>query len=183
MKIFRVPLRLIVGGLFVGHGTQKLFGWFGGRGLQETAQGFEQMGMRPGLPNAIAAGVAEAGGGALLASGFLTPLGAASVIGSMLVAIHRVHLKNGPWVTSGGYEYNLVLILCLLMLVEEGPGPLSLDARKGRELKGAGWTLATLAAAGVGAAGVYAASAALAPAESPDPATAASAETTEPVAS
>ena len=69
MKIGRLLLRLSVGGFFVGHGTQKLFGWFGGHGLEATAEGFEQMGLRPGKRNAIAAGAAEAGGGALLALG------------------------------------------------------------------------------------------------------------------
>jgi putative oxidoreductase len=168
MKIFRTLLRVVIGALFVGHGTQKLFGLFGGGGLKATAEGFEQIGLRPGLPNAIAAGVAEAGGGALLAAGFLTPLGAASVIGSMLIAVHRVHLKNGPWVTNGGYEYNLVIILSLLTLVEEGPGPLSVDAIKGQERAGTLWALASLAAGGAGAAGVHFGSAALAPPSPPE---------------
>ena len=168
MKIFRVLLRVAVGVLFVGHGTQKLFGWFGGSGLKTTAQFFEQIGLRPGVPNAVAAGVAEAGGGALLAAGFLTPLGTASVIGSMLIAIHRVHLEKGPWISNGGYEYNLVLILALLMLAEEGPGPLSVDAIKGQERAGTLWALASLAAGGAGAAGVHFASAALAPPPPPE---------------
>jgi putative oxidoreductase len=165
MKIFRVLVRVVIGGLFVGHGTHKLFGWFGGHGLKETAAAFEGMGMRPGLPNAVLAGVAESSGGALLVAGFLTPLGAASIIGSMLIAIHRVHGKNGPWVTNGGYEYNLVLILTLLMLVEEGPGPLSLDAIKGQERTGTVWALASLAGGGLGAGAVHAASTAVAPPE------------------
>jgi len=155
MKIWRLLLRMVVGGLFVGHGTQKLFGWFGGHGLEATSQGFEQMGLRPGKTNAIAAGAGEAAGGALLAAGFLTPLAAASIIGTMLVAMHRVHLKNGPWVTNGGYEYNLVLILAALAVAEAGPGPLSLDAAIGRERKGTIWALAALLAGGLGAAGSY----------------------------
>ncbi|HWF51080.1 MAG TPA: DoxX family membrane protein [Solirubrobacteraceae bacterium] len=164
MKIFRLLLRVTIGALFVGHGSQKLFGWFGGGGLKATAAGFDQMGMRPGLANAIAAGTAEAGGGALVAAGFLTPLGSASIIGTMLTAIHRVHLQNGPWVTKGGYEYNLVLILTLITLVEVGPGPVSLDALKGQERKGDLWALASLAVGGAGAAAAHFASAALAPA-------------------
>ncbi|MEA2197807.1 MAG: putative oxidoreductase [Solirubrobacteraceae bacterium] len=163
MKIFRLLLRVVVGALFVGHGTHKLFGWFGGRGIKETAAVFEQMGLRPGLPNAIAAGLAEAGGGVLVAAGYMTPLGTASTIGSMLTAMHRVHLKNGPWVTNGGYEYNLVLILSLLTLTEEGPGPLSVDAIIGQERKGTGWALASLAAAGLGAGAVHAIASAQAP--------------------
>ena len=79
MKIGRLLLRVAVGGFFVGHGTQKLFGWFGGHGLDATAKAFDSMGLRPGKANAIAAGAAEAGGGALLATGVATPL-AASVL-------------------------------------------------------------------------------------------------------
>jgi len=173
MKIFRLLLRVVVGVLFVGHGTQKLFGLFGGHGLKATAEGFEGMGMRPGLPNAIAAGVSEAGGGVLVAAGFLTPLGAASIIGAMLTAIHRVHLKNGPWVTQGGYEYNLVLILSLLTLVEAGPGPVSVDALKGKERQGTLWALISATLGGAGAVAAHFAAAKFAPAppaESPAPA-------------
>src|SRR5271167_3571701 len=122
MKIGRLLLRLVVGGVFVGHGTQKLLGWFGGPGLDATAQGFEQLGMRPGRRNAIAAGAAETGGGALLAVGLATPVAASVLIATMLTAIHRVHAKNGPWVAKGGYEYNLVLIAAALALAEVGPG-------------------------------------------------------------
>ena len=93
-------LRLSVGGFFIGHGTQKLFGWFGGHGLDATGQAFESMGLRPGKRNAIAAGAAEAGGGALLALGLATPLAGAALTATMLTAIHRVHLKNGPWATK-----------------------------------------------------------------------------------
>jgi putative oxidoreductase len=169
MKIFRLLLRVVVGALFVGHGSQKLFGLFGGGGLKATAEGFEQMGMRPGMAHAIAAGTAETGGGALLTVGYLTPVGAASIVATMLTAIHRVHLANGPWVTKGGYEYNLVLILSLLTLVEIGPGPLSLDALKGQERKGDLWAFASLAAASAGSAAAHFASAALAPPPAPAP--------------
>jgi putative oxidoreductase len=157
MKIGRLLLRLVVGGLFVGHGTQKLFGWFGGNGLDATAQGFERLGLRPGRQNAIAAGSAEAGGGALLALGLQTPLAASVLIATMLTAIHRVHASKGPWVTNGGYEYNLVLIAAALALVDAGPGAFSLDGARGRERTGPGWTLAALGAGAVGAVGSYAA--------------------------
>jgi len=155
MKIGRLLLRTVVGGLFVGHGTQKLFGWFDGSGLDTTAQGFEHLGLRPGKPNAIAAGAAEAGGGALLALGLETPFAASVLTATMLTAIHRVHAKNGPWVTNGGYEYNLVLIAAALALAEVGPGPLSLDAARGRERSGSHWALAALAAGAVGALGSH----------------------------
>ncbi|MBV8958491.1 MAG: DoxX family membrane protein, partial [Actinobacteria bacterium] len=90
-------LRVVVGLLFVGHGTQKLFGWFGGHGLEGTGQFFENLGLKPGIKHARAAGAAEAGGGALIALGLLTPAAAAALIGVMSTAIRTVHLKNGPW--------------------------------------------------------------------------------------
>jgi putative oxidoreductase len=151
MKIGRLLLRASVGGFFVGHGTQKLFGWFGGNGLQATAAGFEQLGIRPGKANAIVAGAAEAGGGALLAAGLQTPLAASALTATMITAIETVHAKNGPWLTKGGYEYNVVLIAAVLALVEVGPGALSLDGRLGRERSGTGWMLAAALTGGLGA--------------------------------
>src|SRR6185312_16405913 len=118
MKLGRLILRLIVGGYFVGHGTQKLFGWFGGYGPEGTGQFFESLGLRPGKRHALAAGAAEAGGGALLVTGAATPIAASVLTATMLTAINRVHLKNGPWVTDQGYEYNLVLIAVTLALAE-----------------------------------------------------------------
>ena len=73
----------------------------------------------------------------------------------MLTAIHRVHLKNGPWLTNGGYEYNIVLIAAALALAEAGPGELSLDAALGRERSGPAWALAALAAGALGAVAVH----------------------------
>jgi putative oxidoreductase len=166
MKIGRLLLRLSVGGFFVGHGTQKLFGWFGGNGLDATAQGFEQIGLRPGRRNAIAAGAAEAGGGALLAAGLATPLAASVLTATMLTAIETVHLEKGPWLTNGGYEYNVVLIAAVLALAEVGPGGLSLDAALGRERSGSHWALLALAAGALGALGANRAAAA-APAPAP----------------
>lgn len=155
MKIARLLLRLTLGGLFVGHGTQKLKGWFGGHGLDATAAMFEQLGLRPGRRNAIASGAAEAGGGAGLALGLATPFAAAAVIGSMFTAIHRVHLKNGPWITNQGYEYNLVLILAATLIAELGPGSVSVDHLLGTEKSGAVWGLAALAMGGTGAVVVH----------------------------
>jgi putative oxidoreductase len=182
MKIARLLLRLIVGVLFFGHGTQKLFGWFGGGGLEATAQGFEHLGMRPGRRNAIAAGTAEAGGGAALALGLATPLAASALTATMLTAINRVHLKNGPWASNGGYEYNVVLIATLLALVESGPGKLSVDAAVGQERSGTGWALAALAAGVTGAVAAHLAAEAHTPPAAPaepagDPDAAAVAET------
>ena len=151
MKIGRLLLRLVIGVFFIGHGTQKLFGWFGGYGIEGTGQFFEGLGLRPGRHHATAAGVAEAGGGALLTVGLATPLAASAITGAMLTAIQRVHLKNGPWVTGGGYEYNVVLIAAVLALAEVGPGPLSLDSALGHDWYGSGWAVAALAAGAAGA--------------------------------
>jgi putative oxidoreductase len=154
MKIMRFLLRVVLGGLFVGHGTQKLKGWFGGHGIDATASMFEGLGLHPGRRNAIAAGAAEAGGGAALALGFATPFAAAALIGTMLTAIHRVHLKNGPWITNQGYEYNLMLILAAALVAELGPGAVSVDGLLGIETSGPAWGIAALAMGGAGAFGV-----------------------------
>jgi putative oxidoreductase len=151
MKLGLTFLRVVVGALFFGHGTQKLFGWFGGHGIEGTAGFFESLGLKPGRKHATAAGAAEAGGGALLAAGFLTPVAAASLIGVMSTAIQKVHLKNGPWVTNGGYEYNLALIAVMVTLADVGPGDLSLDHALGLEVKGPLVALLAIAA-GVGGA-------------------------------
>jgi putative oxidoreductase len=155
VTIGRLALRATVGGFFVGHGTQKLFGWFGGHGLEATAKGFESLGLRPGQHHAVAAGAAEAGGGALLAAGFATPAAAAVITSTMLTAINRVHLKNGPWSANGGYEYNAVLIGAALALAEAGPGSLSLDRKLGIEMTGGKWSLFALLAGIAGAAGAH----------------------------
>lgn len=149
MQLGRLVLRLVIGGLFVGHGMQKLFGAFGGPGREGTRQMMRGLRLRPAGPNALAAGVTEAGGGALVALGLATPAAAAGLIGTMVTAIRTVHLKNGPWVTNGGYEYNLVLIAALLALVDGGPGPLSADRALGIDATDARWALAALAAGGL----------------------------------
>src|SRR5579884_2028022 len=155
MKLARFLLRVTMGALFFGHGTQKLKGWFGGGGLDATAGMFESLGLRPGRRNAVAAGFAEAGGGAALALGAATPFASAALIGTMLTAIHRVHLKNGPWVSNQGFEYNLVLILAAAVIAELGPGPVSIDHLMGTEKSGPGWGIAALALGGAGAFAVH----------------------------
>ncbi|WCB94547.1 hypothetical protein DSM104299_03284 [Baekduia alba] len=150
MDIGTVALRGVVGPLFVGHGTQKLFGWFGGHGLEGTGGFFEQLGLRPGKRHAAAAGAAEALGGALLTVGAATPLAATMVSGTMVTAIRKVHAPNGPWVTENGWEYNAALIGALAALVEHGPGSPSVDARLFPSWKGTRWAIAMLAAAAAG---------------------------------
>lgn len=152
MRGARLIARVAVGGLFIGHGTQKLFGWFDGAGVDETADSFDRMGLQPGRRHAVAAGVAETAGGALLAMGLLTPVAAAALTGVMVTAIRKVHAANGPWAAAGGYEYNLVLLALLGILTEEGPGPASLDAALGLHLSGPGWLAAELTAGIAGSA-------------------------------
>src|SRR6202035_4324167 len=94
----------------MGHGLQKLAGWFRGHGLEGTGAAFESMGLRPGKVHAAGAGVSETLGGALIAAGLLTPVGASLVSGTMITAIRKVHAPKGPWAAEGGYEYNLVLL-------------------------------------------------------------------------
>ena len=105
MGLFRLLARTTIGLLFVGHGTQKLFGWFGGGGLEGTAGFFEQLGFRPGRRYALAAGAAEAGGGLLFALGAATPLGAAAVSGSIFTAIKTVHWEKGVWVSAVPFDF------------------------------------------------------------------------------
>src|SRR3954465_1072223 len=105
MDAGRLPPRGVVGPVMVGHGTQKLFGWFGGYGPDATGGAFESMGLRPGKRPALAAGVAGTAGGVLLPAGPLTPVASTLISGTMITAIRKAHIKNGPWATNGGYEY------------------------------------------------------------------------------
>ncbi len=151
MSIGRFAARALIGGLFIGHGTQKLFGWFGGPGRAGTEAMMEAIEMRPAKVYAVVAGTTETAGGALLAAGLATPLASAALTGVMTTAIRKVHLPNGPWVANGGWEYNAVIIGALTALTETGPGDLSLDRALGIERTGPAWALAALAT-GVGTA-------------------------------
>src|ERR1700759_2055611 len=151
----RLLLRATLSAVFVVHGTQKLFGWFGGYGPDGTGQFFESLGLRPGKRHAIAAGAAEAGGGALLVAGAATPIAASVLTATMLTAINRVHLKNGPWVSNQGYEYNLVLIAVALALAETGPGSPSIDDAIGASWHGPKWAFRSLVLGILGAVGAH----------------------------
>ncbi|CAM5294769.1 DoxX family protein [Streptomyces fumanus] len=119
-------LRLGTGGVLAAHGAQKLLGWFGGGGITGTGQAMEAMGYTPGKASAVAAGVAEAGGGALLALGLATPAAGAAATGAMVGAA-AVHAPNGFFAQEGGYEYAASLALTATGLAVTGPGRLSLD--------------------------------------------------------
>lgn len=156
MGLFRFLARVTIGLLFVGHGTQKLFGWFGGGGPAETGSFFEGVGLRPGRRHALAAGAAETGGGLLFALGAATPASAAAISGTMITAIKSVHWEKGIWSSGGGYEYNLVLLATVFGLTENGPGAWSVDGALGRTRWGTRWALAALAAGAAGSATVLA---------------------------
>jgi putative oxidoreductase len=154
MDLALLLLRLVVGLLFVGHGAQKLFGAFGGGGLEGTAGMFDSIGLRPGWLHARAAGTAEFAGGALIALGLFTPFAAAALIGVMTAAILTVHVKNGIWNTNQGYEFNLVLIAAVFALSGVGAGAWSLDNAFGFDLHSAIWAIAALAAGVIGGIGI-----------------------------
>ena len=153
MELGLLVLRVVVGALFVGHGAQKLFGVFGGPGVSGTAGFFEQVGLKPGRLHAIAGGVAELSGGALLALGLVTPLAALLVTAVMTAAILSVHLRNGLWSAANGYEYNLVLIAAAFAVAAVGAGEWSLDDVLGLDVAGAGWALGALGLGLLGGAG------------------------------
>jgi putative oxidoreductase len=115
-------IRLVVGLTFMGHGAQKMFGWFNGPGLKGTAGWLESIGIKPGMLNAVLAAGAELLGGFLFAAGVWTWLGAALIVITMLVSIFTVHGKNGYWATEGGFEYNLILIAIAVGVALIGPG-------------------------------------------------------------
>ena len=124
-------VRLVVGGLLAGHGAQKLFGWFGGPGLQGTAGWLESLHLRPGTTWARIAGGSELVGGLLTALGFLNPLGPIAAMGAMSMAWAKVHLGNPVWSAKGGAELPLTNIAVLAALTLAGPGKLSLDSLLG----------------------------------------------------
>src|SRR4051794_17421828 len=150
MQLGRLLLRAAIGGTFFVHGTQKLFGWFGGYGPDGTGQFFESVGLRPGKRNALAAGATEATAGALTLVGLATPAAAAGLTAVMITALKSVIWKDGMNAAPG--ECGLVLAPGPLAVAEAGPGSRSLDAALGRERAGTGWTLAALAAGAGGAA-------------------------------
>jgi putative oxidoreductase len=135
MEIGLELLRLTTGLILATHGAQKLFGWFGGPGLDVTGQFFETIGFLPGRRHALMAGLAETGGGLLLALGLFAPIGAALICSVMLVAV-TVHVKNGFFAQNGGYEYAVVLGVAALSVAFTGPGSLSLDALFGNHISG-----------------------------------------------
>lgn len=160
-------LRVVVGLTMAAHGSQKLFAWFGGPGLRKLGAGFDSRGLRPGLFNAVLAGLGEFGGGLLLALGLITPLAGALITAVMVVAIITTHGPKGFFNHAGGFEYNLVLMAAAVAVSSTGPGTLSLDHALGLRLSGAGWGAAALLAGIVGGGVVLSMRGAPQPADSP----------------
>ena len=124
--IARLVLRAGVGGILAAHGAQKLFGWFGGHGVTGTGKAMEAMGFKPGKPSALAAGISETAGGAMLILGLATPATGAATASTMAVAA-TAHGPKGLFASNGGYEYPAVLGVCSAALAIAGPGKISLD--------------------------------------------------------
>ncbi|MBL1272441.1 MAG: DoxX family protein [Oceanospirillales bacterium] len=120
-------LRVPVGLTLAAHGAQKLFGWFGGYGLEGTGQWMASLGLEPGYLMALMAGVAEFFGGLALVLGLLTRPAALVTAFAMLVAIFAVHIGNGLFMANNGYEFALTLFVVTLALAIQGAGRFSLD--------------------------------------------------------
>jgi putative oxidoreductase len=127
-------LRVVLGGLMTGHGAQKLFGWWGGYGLEGTSAWLESMGLRPGRPWAVLAGGSEFAGGVLSLLGLLNPLGSLGVIGAMATATRKAHWGKPVWVTEGGPELPVTNMSIATALMLAGPGKYSFDRALGIRL-------------------------------------------------
>ncbi|WP_338695961.1 DoxX family protein [Streptomyces sp. Q6] len=145
-----LALRLGTGGVLAAHGAQKLLGWFGGGGVSGTTAAMESMGYTPARASALAAGLGEAGGGALLALGLATPVGGAAAAGTMAGAA-AVHAPNGFFAMGGGYEYPAFLGFVAAGLAVTGAGRYSLDHALGHALDRHWMVPAALVGAGAAA--------------------------------
>ena len=128
-----VALRVPMGIIFIAHGAQKLFGWFGGYGLEGTGQWMGSLGLNPGVLMALLAGSAEFFGGLALLFGLLVRPAAAALAFAMLVAIFSVHIGKGLFMSNNGYEFGLALLAASMSLLVSGAGRLSLDAAFARK--------------------------------------------------
>ncbi|MGG5574531.1 DoxX family protein [Vibrio diazotrophicus] len=123
-----LALRLPISIIFMAHGSQKLFGWFGGYGLQGTGQWMASIGLEPGVLMAFLAGSGEFFGGLLILIGLLTRPAAAVLAFTMVVAILSTHISNGLFLSNGGYEFGLALLAAAVSLAISGAGKLSVDS-------------------------------------------------------
>lgn len=125
--IAALALRVPVGIIFAAHGAQKLFGWFGGYGLEGTGGWMDSIGLSPGIVMAFLAGAAEFFGGIALVLGLLTRPAALSLAFAMVVAIFAVHIQNGLFMANNGYEFGLALLAASVSLMFSGAGKASVD--------------------------------------------------------
>ncbi len=123
-----LALRLPISIIFMAHGSQKLFGWFGGYGLQGTGQWMASLGLEPGVLMAFLAGSGEFFGGLFILIGLLTRPAAAVLAFTMVVAILSTHISNGLFLSNGGYEFGLALLAAAVSLAISGAGKLSVDS-------------------------------------------------------
>lgn len=128
-----LALRIPVGIIFVAHGAQKLFGWFGGYGLEGTGQWMDSIGLSPGYLMALMAGGAEFFGGLALIIGLLVRPASAVLAFAMLIAIFSVHIGNGLFMSNNGYEFGLALLAVSVSLVFSGGGRASVDTLLARQ--------------------------------------------------
>lgn len=129
-----LALRIPVGIIFMAHGAQKLFGWFGGYGLEGTGGWMESIGLGPGYLMALMAGSAEFFGGLFILLGLLTRPAALALAFTMVVAIFAVHFDNGLFMSNNGYEFGLALLAASISLVFSGAGKLALDNKINQKL-------------------------------------------------
>lgn len=141
MGVGRLLLRIVIGGIFIGHGMQKLTGAFGGAGLDATEKWMQRMRMYPPRRTALAVSLSETVGGAAIVLGAGMPVATAATTAAMATAVRKVHARNGFWNGKGGYEFNLTLVAATTALTIDGPGPLSLDALIGKHRWGVFWGL------------------------------------------
>jgi putative oxidoreductase len=138
-------LRVVTGALLVGHGAQKLFGAFGGKGVEGTGRSFQKLGLEPGREWAQVAGAAEIAGGGLTALGLLSPIGPMITTAPMIVAWRKQHGDKPIWVNQGGAELPLTNLTIAAALILAGPGPISIDRLLGVKTP---WWLSLLAIVG-----------------------------------
>jgi putative oxidoreductase len=154
MDIGLLILRAVVGLALAAHGSQKLFGVFGGHGIRGTGGFFESIGFRPGPVMATFAGLCELAGGLGLAVGFLTPFAAAAIIAVMIAATFTVHLDKGFFAQDGGFELPLINSAVAAGVAFTGPGRYSVDEQSAWWIAGERWGLIALGLGIVG--GVFA---------------------------
>jgi putative oxidoreductase len=145
--------RAVLGGSIAAHGAQKLFGWFGGPGIDGAAQLMQSLGFAPGDRYARLASISEIAAGVLIASGAGGPIGPALLVSVMGTAVGSVHLKKGFWAQNGGYELNVMYALAALLLAVEDHGRISIDGATGLREHARpmfGWLALAAAAAGAG---------------------------------